>query len=107
MSLRGVELRLEKLERFYGNLDSGVMTIIGATPDGRLIAGEPTPGRQITLKEAAQWKGMLLFTDADAAALIAPQAPRKHDVEIILCDDGNMKINRFNGWKGAPFRAPV
>ena len=104
MALYGIEKRIAALEKFYGGINSGVLTISGATEDGKLIVIQPFPGRQLSPSDVAAWSGMVIFMDETAAAQIAPQTARRHNTEIVICDDGEMKITRFNGWKGGPFR---
>lgn len=104
MALFGVEKRLAALEKFYSGLDSDVLSISGTSEGGKLIVLQPFTGRQLSPSDVAAWKGMVVFMDEDAAAQIAPETPRRHNVELVICDDGNMKITRFNGWKGGPFR---
>ena len=107
MALFGIEKRIAALEKFYSGMDSGILSISGTSEDGKLIVLQPFPGRQLSPSDVAAWKGMVVFVDEAAAAQIAPQTPRRHNVEIVICDDGGININRFNGWKGGPFCASV
>ena len=103
MSLTGISKRVEALEKFCNGLRAGVLTIAGASEDGKLIIAQPNPGRQISPSDVAAWRGMVLFLDEAAAAMMGHQTPRQHNAEIIIRDDGDISIQKFNGWKGGPF----